>query len=77
VVLSVVPTISLRSDARGILSLCPPEEHYGRSEFPNMATIEENVTAVMRSIPTEALPDTSHKVYEVFQTFVLKYGDDF
>jgi hypothetical protein len=42
-----------------------------------MATIEERVTAVLRSIPNEALADSFQKLYERCQQSFVKDGDYF
>jgi hypothetical protein len=43
----------------------------------NAAVIQERVTAVLRSIPKEAFPDSFQKLYERCQQCVLKDGDYF
>jgi hypothetical protein len=45
--------------------------------FADVAAIQERVTAVMRSIPKEALADSFQKLYERCQQCVLKDGDYF
>jgi hypothetical protein len=42
-----------------------------------MATIQERVTAVLRSIPKEAFADSFQKLYERCQQCVVKDGDYF
>jgi hypothetical protein len=45
--------------------------------FADVATIQESVTAVLRSIPKEAFADSFQKIYERFQQCVVKDGDYF
>jgi hypothetical protein len=45
--------------------------------FADVAAIQERVTAVLRSIPKEALADSFHKLYEFCQKCVVKDGDYF
>jgi hypothetical protein len=40
-----------------------------------MAAIQERVTAILRSIPTEAFADRFQKLYERYQPCVVKDGD--
>jgi hypothetical protein len=47
------------------------------ARFADVATIQERVTAVLRSIPKEAFADRFHKLYERCQQFVVKDGDYF
>jgi hypothetical protein len=42
-----------------------------------MAAIQERVTAVLRSIPKEALADSFQKFYERCQPCVVKHDDYF
>jgi hypothetical protein len=42
---------------------------------PYMAAIQENVTAVLRSIPKESFGDSFQKLYERCQQCVVKDGD--
>jgi hypothetical protein len=42
-----------------------------------MESIAERLTAVLRSIPKEAFPDSFQKLYERCQPFVVKDGDYF
>ena len=66
-----------RSGACGLLSVSPPEEHHERRTFADVATIQECVTAVMRSIPTDAFAYIFQKLYEHYQKCVVKNGDYF
>jgi hypothetical protein len=43
----------------------------------HLATIQERVTAVLRSIPKEAFADSFQKLYARCQQCVVKYGDYF
>jgi hypothetical protein len=43
--------------------------------FADVVTIQERVTAVLRSIPNEAFADSFQKPYERFQQCVVKDGD--
>jgi hypothetical protein len=45
--------------------------------FADVATIQERVTAVMRSIPTEAFAYSFQKLYERYKNCVVKNGDYF
>jgi hypothetical protein len=45
--------------------------------FADMAAIQERVTAVLRSIPKEALADSFQKLYERCQQCVVMDGDYF
>jgi hypothetical protein len=45
--------------------------------FADVATIQERVTAVLRSIPQEAFADSFQKLYERCQQCVVKNGDYF
>jgi hypothetical protein len=45
--------------------------------FADLAKIQERVTAVLRSIPKEALADSFQKLYERCQQCVVKDGDYF
>jgi len=45
--------------------------------FADVATIQEGVTAVLRSILTEAFADSFQKLYERYQKCVVKNGDYF
>jgi fido (protein-threonine AMPylation protein) len=47
------------------------------TRFADVATIQESVTAVLRSIPKEAFTDSFQKLNERFQQCVVKYGDYF
>jgi hypothetical protein len=47
------------------------------ARFADVATIQEHVTAVMRSIPKEAFADSFQKLYESCQKRVVKDGDYF
>jgi len=47
------------------------------TRFADTATIQERVTAVLRSIPTEAFADSFQKLYERCQKRVVKDGDYF
>jgi hypothetical protein len=47
------------------------------ARFADVAAIQERVTAVQRSIPKEAFPDSFQKLYERFQQYVVKDGDCF
>jgi len=45
--------------------------------FADVAAIQDRVTAVLRSIPTEAFADIFQKLYERCQKCVVKNGDYF
>jgi len=45
--------------------------------FANVTAIQECVTAVLRSIPTEVFADRFQKLYERCQKCVVKNGDCF
>jgi hypothetical protein len=47
------------------------------ARFADVAAIQENVTAVLRTIPKETFPDTFQKIYERCQQCVVKDGDYF
>jgi hypothetical protein len=47
------------------------------ARFADMAAIREHVTAVLRSIPKEAIADSFQKLYERCQRCVVKDGDYF
>jgi hypothetical protein len=47
------------------------------ASFADMAVIQKRVTAVLRSIPKEALADSSLKIYEHCQQCIVKDGDYF
>jgi hypothetical protein len=47
------------------------------ARFPDVAAIQERVTAVLRSIPKEAFADSFQKHYERCQHCVVKDGDYF
>jgi hypothetical protein len=47
------------------------------ARFVDVATIQERVTAVLRSIPKEAFADSFRKLYERYQQCVVKDGDYF
>jgi hypothetical protein len=47
------------------------------ARFADVAVIQERVTAVLRSIPKEALADSFQKLYESCQQCVVKDGDYF
>ena len=47
------------------------------ARFADMAAIQERVTAVLRSIPTEAFADSFQKLYERCQKCVVKNGNYF
>ena len=47
------------------------------ARFADMAAIQEHVTAVLRSIPTEAFADSFQKLYERYQKCVVKNCDYF
>jgi len=47
------------------------------ARFADMAAIQERVTAVLRSIPTEAFADSFKKLYERYQKCVVKNNDYF
>jgi hypothetical protein len=47
------------------------------ARFADVAAIQERVTAVLRSIPTEAFADSFQKLYECCQKCVVKDGDYF
>jgi len=47
------------------------------TRFADVATVQERVTAVLRSIPTEAFVDSFQKLYERYQKCVVKNGDYF
>jgi hypothetical protein len=47
------------------------------ARFADVATIQERVIAVLRSIPKEAFADNFQKVYERCQQCVVKDGDYF
>jgi hypothetical protein len=61
----------------GLLSVSPPEKHHESACFADVAAIQERVTAVLRSIPKEALADSFQKLYERCQQCVVKDGDCF
>jgi hypothetical protein len=45
--------------------------------FADVATIQERVTAVLRSVPKEAFTDSYQKLYERCQQCIVKDGDYF
>jgi hypothetical protein len=45
--------------------------------FADMVAIQERVTAVLRSIPTEAFAENFQRLYERCQQCVVKDGDYF
>jgi hypothetical protein len=45
------------------------------ARFADVVTIQERVTAILRSIPKEALADSFQKLYEHCQKCVVKDGD--
>jgi len=47
------------------------------ARFVEMAAIQESVTVVLRSIPTEAFADNFQKLYERYQKCVVKNNDYF
>jgi hypothetical protein len=47
------------------------------ARFADVATIQERVTAVLRSIPKEAFADSLQKLYERCQQCLLNDGDYF
>jgi hypothetical protein len=47
------------------------------ANFADVAAIQEGVTAVLRSIPTEAFADSFQKFYERCQQCVVKDGNYF
>jgi hypothetical protein len=47
------------------------------ASFADVAAIQEHVTVVLRSIPTEAFADSLQKLYERCQQGVVKDGDYF
>jgi hypothetical protein len=47
------------------------------ARFADVAAIQERVTAVLRSIPKDALADSFQKRYERCHQCVVKYGDYF
>jgi hypothetical protein len=47
------------------------------ARFVEMAAIQERVTAVLRSIPTDAFADNFQKLYERYQKCVVKNGHNF
>jgi hypothetical protein len=47
------------------------------ARFADVAALQERVTAVLRSIPKEALADGFQKLYEGCQQCVVKDGDYF
>jgi hypothetical protein len=47
------------------------------ARFADVASIQERVTAVLRSIPKEAFADSFQKVYERCQQCVVKDDDNF
>jgi hypothetical protein len=47
------------------------------ARFADVAAIQERVTAVLQSIPTEALADSFQKLYECCQKCVVKNGNYF
>jgi hypothetical protein len=47
------------------------------AHFADVATIQERVTAVLRSIPKEAFADIFQKLYERCQQWIVKDGDYF
>jgi hypothetical protein len=47
------------------------------TRFADVGAIQERVTAVLRSIPKEAFPESFQKLYERCQRCVLKDGDYF
>jgi hypothetical protein len=47
------------------------------ARFADVATIQQRVTAVLRSIPKEAFADSFQKIYERCQQCVVKDGDYF
>jgi hypothetical protein len=47
------------------------------ARFADVAAIQERVTAVLQSIPKQALTDSFQKLYERYQKCVLKDGDYF
>jgi hypothetical protein len=47
------------------------------ARFADVAEIQERVTAVLRSIPEQALADSFQKLYDRCQQCVVKDGDYF
>jgi hypothetical protein len=47
------------------------------ARFADVATIQERVTAVLRSITKEAFAESFQKLFECCQQFVVKDGDYF
>jgi len=47
------------------------------ASFADVAAIQESVTAVLRSIPKEALAASLQKLYELCQKCIVKDGDYF
>jgi hypothetical protein len=47
------------------------------ARFADVAAIRERMTAVLRSIPTEAFADSFQKLYERCQHCFVKEGDYF
>jgi hypothetical protein len=47
------------------------------ASFADVSAIQEYVTAVLRSIPKEAIADSFQKLYERCQQCVVKDGDYF
>jgi hypothetical protein len=47
------------------------------ARFADLAAIQERVTALLRSIPTEAFVDSFQNLYERCQESVVKDGDYF
>jgi hypothetical protein len=47
------------------------------ARFADVATIQERVKAILRSIPKQAFVDSFQKLYECCQQYVVKDGDYF
>jgi hypothetical protein len=58
-----------------MLHICSVSKTFG--EWYRTAAIQQRLTAVLRSIPKEALDDSFQKLYERCQPCVVKDGDYF
>jgi hypothetical protein len=74
----VVPAGARSREYGGWTSLFPRLKSIMKgARFADVAAIQERATAVLRSIPREALSDIFQKLYECCQHCVVKDGDYF
>jgi hypothetical protein len=73
---SIIHRTSLIWRLRTFLFLCLKSINQGAC-FADMAAIQEHVTAVLQSIPTEAFADSFQKLYERCQKYDVKDGGYF